>query len=37
MHTGEVLWNLNVFVKSRIRFFIQKTIRMLGDIPARYK
>jgi hypothetical protein len=25
------------FVKSSNRLFIQKTIRKLGDIPARYK
>jgi hypothetical protein len=36
-HTGEVVWNLNVFFKSSIRLFMQKTIRKLGDIFARYK
>ena len=36
-HTGEVVWNLNVFFKSSIRLFMQKTIKKLGDIPARYK
>jgi hypothetical protein len=36
-HTGKVAWNLNVFFKSSIRLFMQKTIKKLGDIPARYK
>jgi hypothetical protein len=36
-HTGEVVWNLNVFFKSSIRLFMQKTIRKLGDIFAKYK
>ena len=36
-HTGEFLLDLNVFFKSSIRLFMQKTIRKLGDIPARYK
>jgi hypothetical protein len=37
MHTGEVVWNLNVFFKSSIRLFMQRTIKKLGGIPARYK
>jgi hypothetical protein len=36
-HTGEVVWNLNVFFKSSIRLFMQKTIRKLGDVFVRYK
>ena len=35
--TGEVVWNLNVFFKTSIRLFMQKTIRKLGDILTRYK
>ena len=36
-HTGEFVWNLNVYFKSSIRLFMQKTIRKLGDIFIRYK
>ena len=36
-HTGEFVLDLNVFFKSSIRLFMQKTIRKLGDIFARYK
>ena len=37
MYTGEVVLDLNVFFKLSIRLFMQKTIRKLGDIFARYK
>ena len=37
MHTGEFVWNLSVIFESSIRLFMQKTIRKLGDIFARYK
>jgi hypothetical protein len=36
-HTGEFVWNLNVMFESSIRLFMQRTIRKLGDIFARYK
>jgi hypothetical protein len=36
-HTGEFVWNLSVILQLKsIRLFMQRTIRKLGDIFARY-